>query len=105
MSNETITLNVNRDGLEIDFSRITYGDVPNNPKTAPSWGTFNFSASDLAKAVEGAKVDGGSVTFTEDQLEVYLKGWLDSHFKHTVTSFRWMWDRYMVSKSRIEIGG
>lgn len=94
--NETIVLNIKRGGLEIEFSRISYGDVPNDPKSAPSWGVFVFPATSLAEDVKGATVAKGFVMFTEDQLEEYLKAWLNNHFKHTVTSFRWIWDKYAV---------
>ena len=87
MTNETITLTAN-EGLQIDFSRIVYPEDSNElKKPRPSWLTTHFTAEHLEKAL-------GSLTFTEDDLEKYLKSWLENTLTYGVKSFRWLWDKY-----------
>ena len=91
--NETIVLNGN-EGLEIDISRIVYNEGTENAMTEPrpSWMTSHFTAAPLAEKL-------GSLTFTEDELEVYLKAWLEYHFNCGVKSFRWVWDKFRDYKA------
>ena len=91
--NETIVLNGN-EGLEIDISRIVYNDGAENAKTEPrpSWLTAHFTAAQLAEKL-------GFYTFTEDDLECYLKAWLEYHFNCGIRSFRWMWDKFRDYKA------
>lgn len=93
MTNETITLTAN-EGLQIDFSRIAYPEGTENAQTEPrpSWLTTHFTAEHLKKAL-------GSLTFTEDDLETYLKSWLEYTLNCGVKSFRWLWDKYRDYKA------
>lgn len=89
--NETITLTA-KDGLEIEFSRIVYADGVAPSPVKPSWTTAHLPAAELEKSL-------GSLTFTEDELETYLKGWLEYTFNCGVKSFRWVWDKYRDYKA------
>ena len=91
--NETIVLNGN-EGLEIDISRIVYNDGAENAATEsrPTWMTSHFTAAQLAEKL-------GSLTFTEDELEGYLKAWLEYTLNCGVKTFRWMWDKYRDYKA------
>ena len=84
--NETITMAPN-EGLEIEFSRITYVDGVADSPVKPSWMTAHIPAAELEKNL-------GKLTFTEDELEVYLKSWLEYTLNCGVKTFRWVWDKY-----------
>lgn len=87
--NETITLSAN-EGLRIDFSRIEFcGD---NTEVKPSWMTAHLPAAELEKKL-------GKLTFTEDELEAYLKSWLEYTLNCGVKTFRWVWDKYRDCKA------
>lgn len=99
--NETITLTAN-EGLEIDFSKIefdtvvtTKGKFPSNP----SWLRANLSNSEIIANVKVLSAVKGVACFTEDDLEVYLKKWLEYHFNCGVKTFRWLWDKYRNFKA------
>lgn len=88
--NETIALTA-KDGLEVEFSRIVYVDGADSP-VKPSWLTAHLPAAELEKNLR-------KLTFTEDELEVYLKSWLEYTFGCRVTTFRWIWDKYRDYKA------
>lgn len=91
--NETINLTEN-EGLEIDISRIVYNDGAENAKTepCPSWLTTHFTAAQLKERL-------GSLTFTEDDLEGYVRSWLEYTLNCGIKSFRWVWDKYRDYKA------
>ena len=89
--NETIALTA-KDGLEIEFSRIVYVDGVETSPVKPSWMTAHLPAAELEKNL-------GKLTFTEDELEVYLKSWLEYTLNCGVKSFRWVWDKYRDYKA------
>lgn len=86
--NETIRLGGN-EGLVIDISRIVWEDGSND---RPGWTVAHIPADELESAF-------GSLTFTEDDLEEYLKVWIARNFKSAVKSFRWLWDKYRDTKA------
>ena len=89
--NETIVLTA-KEGLEIEFSRIVHVYGVDDKSVKPSWMTANIPAAELEKNL-------GSLTFTEDELEVYLKSWLEHTLNCGVKSFRWVWDKYRDYKA------
>ena len=91
--NETITVAPN-EGLEIDISRIVYneGTEATGTATRPHWLKANFTADEL-------NAQFPTLTFTEDDLEQYLKQWLEYTVNCGVASFRWMWDKYRNYKA------
>ena len=91
--NETITLTEN-EGLEIEISRIEFSAAVEDGQTEsrPSWLTTQFTAAQLKKQL-------GSLTFTEDNLEGYVKRWLEYTLGFRVKSFRWIWDKYRTCKA------
>lgn len=97
--NEVIELKGN-EGLEIDFSRIVY-----NAETAvgrpyrPSWFKTHITAAEITAKVNTLSHERGIVRFTEDDLETYLKSWLESYFDCGIKSFRWVWDKFRDYKA------
>ena len=91
--NETITLTEN-EGLEIEISRIEFYAAVEDGQTEPrpSWLSTHFTAAQLKERL-------GSLTFTEDNLEGYVKGWLEYTLNCGVKSFRWLWDKYRICKA------
>ena len=97
--NETITLNEN-EGLEIEFSKIVY-NAPTDVggPSRPSWVKATLALPEIIANVHMGTVVGNTCIFTEDDLEVYLKAWLDFHFHCGIKSFRWMWDKFRNCKA------
>lgn len=97
--NEVIELNGN-EGLEIDFSRIEYNaeTTPMQP-SRPSWIQAHLTSAEIVSHVASISAVNGVVRFTEDDLETYLKEWLEYHFNCGVKSFRWMWDKFRDYKA------
>ena len=89
--NETIALTA-KDGLEIEFSRIVYVDGVADSPVKPSWVTAHLPAAEIEKNL-------GKLTFTEDELEAYLKSWLEYTLNCGVKTFRWVWDKYRNYKA------
>lgn len=90
--NETITLVKGNGGLQIDVSRMKWDGE--NVSALPSWKVLYFSASEIAESIAGAG-NGLLVTFTEDDFERFLAGWLEREYGngHKLASFRWLWDK------------
>ena len=97
--NEVITLTQN-EGLEIDFSRIVYNaETETGEPSRPSWTRATLSSAEIVNNVTVLSANNGVVQFTEDELEDYLKKWLEYHFNCGVKSFRWMWDKFRTYKA------
>ena len=89
--NETITLAANY-GLEIEFSHIVYVDGVADSPVKPTWMVAHIPAAEIEKNL-------GKLTFTEDELEAYLKFWLEYTLGCGVKTFRWVWDKYRDYKA------
>lgn len=101
MTNETITLAAN-EGVQIDFSRIVYADedTSNGNHSRPTWLTAHISAMEIYNNAKCANdTTNDTVLVTEDDLEVYLKSWLETTLKAPVAKFRWLWDKYRDFKA------
>lgn len=98
--NEVIELN-GKEGLEIDFSRIVFSNPTETIglPSRPSWVQARLSNAEIVSNVETLSVNAGNVRFTEDDLQVYLKKWLEFHFNCAISSFRWMWDKFRDYKA------
>lgn len=97
--NEVIELKGN-EGLEIDFSRIVYNaETAAGQPSRPSWIQAHLTAAEIVSNVATLSVDNGIVRFTEDDLQTYLKAWLEYHFNCGIKSFRWVWDKYRDYKA------
>lgn len=97
--NETITLCGN-EGLEVEISKITLVNPSEvGQPSHPSWVKANLTISEIVSNVATTAIGNGSVSFTEDDLEAYLKQWLEYHFNCGITSFRWVWDKYRNFKA------
>lgn len=97
--NETINLTEN-EGLEIDFSRIEYNAAPvTGQPSHPTWVKAQFTPSEIVANVNILSNERGIVRFTENDLEAYLREWLEYHFNRGIKSFRWMWDKFRDYKA------
>lgn len=97
--NEVIELNGN-EGLEIDFSRIEYNAAPvTGQPSHPTWVKAQFTPSEIVANVNILSNERGIVRFTENDLEAYLREWLEYHFNRGIKSFRWMWDKFRNYKA------
>ena len=97
--NEVIELN-GKEGLEIDFSRIEYVAAPvTGQPSRPTWVKANLTSAEIVSNVATLSVENGVCRFTEDDLESYLKQWLEYHFNCGIKSFRWVWDKCRTFKA------
>lgn len=97
--NEVIELNGN-EGLEIDFSRIEYNaETETGVPSRPTWVQAHLTAAEIVSNVATISAANGVVRFTEDELERYLKSWLEYHFNCGIKSFRWIWDKFRDYKA------
>ena len=84
--NETIAVAENEE-LEIDLYRI---DWPSDT-ALQTWGEFHFTAAQVAEALH-IKAFRGVLSFTEDQCEAWLEGFIEAHYGVKAEGFRWQWD-------------
>lgn len=97
--NEIIELGAN-EGLEIDFSKIVTNAITvEGQPSYPSWVRARLSVSEIISNVNVLSASNGEARFTENDLETYLKNWLEYHFNCGIKSFRWTWDKYRNFKA------